>query len=114
MDNQEDQTIAMAERVSNAMVNAMAPLIEKLGNEEGREGLILLGTSMVSTDINPLVRKLCKSDFEMPAAPCCIYCLSFCFWRLLSLTIVLPSKDDITWRFFVYLFHFKVLFDPVY
>ena len=62
MDDQEDQTIAMAERVSSAMVNAMAPLIEKLGNEEGREGLILLGTSMVSSGVG-LLRE-CVGDGE--------------------------------------------------
>lgn len=62
MDNQKDQTLAMAERVSNAMVNAMAPLIEKLGNEEGREGLILLGTSMVSSGVS-LLRE-CVGDGE--------------------------------------------------
>jgi hypothetical protein len=33
MYNQEGPTKEAAERVSNAMVNAMAPLIEKIGKE---------------------------------------------------------------------------------
>ena len=62
MDEQNDQALAMAERVSHAMVNAMAPLIEKLGNEEGREGLIFLATSMVSSGVSLLQE--CVGDGE--------------------------------------------------
>lgn len=62
MNNKEEQALGMAERVSNEMVNAMAPLIEKLGNEEGREGLIFLGSSMVSSGVS-LLRE-CIGDSE--------------------------------------------------
>ena len=62
MNDQEGQTTGAAERVSDAMVNAMAPLIEKLGKEEGRDGLILLGTSMVSAGVS-LLRE-CLGDDE--------------------------------------------------
>jgi hypothetical protein len=62
MYNQEGPTEEAAARVSNAMVNAMAPLIEKLGKEEGRDGLMLLGTSMVSAGVG-LLRE-CLGDSE--------------------------------------------------
>ena len=62
MNNQEGPTIGAAERVSDAMVNAMAPLIEKLSKEEGRDGLILLATSMVSAGVS-LLRE-CLGDGE--------------------------------------------------
>lgn len=62
MKNQEGPTPAAAARVSEAMVNAMAPLIEKLGKEEGRDGLMLLGTSMVSAGVS-LLRE-CLGDGE--------------------------------------------------
>jgi hypothetical protein len=47
---------------ANAVVDAMAPLIEKLGKEEGRDGLILLGTTMVSAGVG-LLRE-CLGDGE--------------------------------------------------
>jgi hypothetical protein len=62
MNNEQGPTIGAAERVSNAMVNAMAPLIEKVGKEEGRDGLMLLGTSMVSAGVS-LLRE-CLGDSE--------------------------------------------------
>ena len=58
MNNQEGSTTEAAERVSNAMVNAMAPLIEKIGKEEGQGGLILIGTSMVSAGVSLLRESL--------------------------------------------------------
>lgn len=48
MDKNEWPTIEASELVSNAVVKAMAPLIEKMGNEAGQEGLVLLATSMVT------------------------------------------------------------------
>ena len=54
MYNQEETTKEAAERVSNALVNAMAPLIEKIGKKEGQGGLMLLGTSMVSAGVGLL------------------------------------------------------------
>jgi hypothetical protein len=48
MNQDERSSIEASERVSNAVVEAMAPLIEKLGGEAGKEGLVLLGTSMVT------------------------------------------------------------------
>ena len=62
MNNQQGPTKEAAARVSGAMVDAMAPLIEKIGKEEGRDGLMLLGTSMVSAGISLLRECLGDSD----------------------------------------------------
>ena len=62
MNNQQGPTKEAAARVSDALVNAMAPLIEKIGKEEGRDGLMLLGTSMVSAGISLLRECLGDKD----------------------------------------------------
>lgn len=43
-----------AERVSSGLVDTLAPLIEKVGQEEGKEGLVLLGTSLASAGVSLL------------------------------------------------------------
>ena len=51
-DGQDPQEAA--ERVSSDLVNTIAPLIEKVSQEEGKEGLVLLGTSLVSAGMSLL------------------------------------------------------------
>lgn len=43
-----------AERISSALVDTLAPLIEEVSQNEGKEGLVLLGTSLVSAGISLL------------------------------------------------------------
>ena len=48
MINDSTDSQEAAERVSSALVDTIAPLIEKVSQEEGKEGLILLGTSLLT------------------------------------------------------------------
>jgi hypothetical protein len=62
MSKDERSSIEASERVSNAVVEAMAPLIEKLGGEAGKEGLVLLSTSMITAGAS-LLRE-CLGDHK--------------------------------------------------
>ena len=44
----EGGNMGMEEKVSNEVVEVIAPLLERLGKEEGKNGLMLLATSLVT------------------------------------------------------------------
>ena len=48
MTQSEEVPIGTEEKVSNEVVKAIAPLLERLAKEEGKNGLMLLGTSLVT------------------------------------------------------------------
>ena len=48
MSHNNEASTEAAERISSALVDAIAPLVETVSREEGKEGLVLLGTSLVT------------------------------------------------------------------
>ena len=48
MTHNSETPLEAAERFSSAVVDAIAPLVETIGREEGKEGLVLLGTALVT------------------------------------------------------------------
>ena len=48
MTHNSETPLEAAERFSSAVVDAIAPLVEATSQEEGKEGLVLLGTALVT------------------------------------------------------------------
>ena len=48
MTQDEGGKLGMEEKVSNEVVEAIAQLLERLGKEDGKNGLMLLATSLVT------------------------------------------------------------------
>jgi len=48
MTHNSETPLEAAERFSSAVVDAIAPLVETVSQEEDKEGLVLLGTSLVT------------------------------------------------------------------
>lgn len=48
MNHDGEASLGTAERISNRVVKALTPLVEKVTEEEGGGGLMLLGTSLVT------------------------------------------------------------------
>jgi hypothetical protein len=44
----EEVPIGLEERVSNEVVKVIAPVLERLAKEEGKNGLMLLATSLIT------------------------------------------------------------------